>query len=623
MWEQVLEIWEELAIEDTAPNEATFLLPMTAYENLGRWEESMHLLKEMSHARVSPSALSYSVLLGGGSGAEAGSSWERALQIFDEMLQRGIDPDEVFRGQLADILAKGGQWALSIDLLRSCLRSNVELNDYTYSSALSACGNANEWQHAILTLRDIQSFGVSPGHATYNAAMSALHKGNQGTLAVKLLDEIDEEGPGADIMTINACIAACADDVSMNMKRCDKLFSSIEGRGLAPTAPTYNSMMAACSKNSLWTRALSLAKEMKGLGLERNEQSFVIMAGILAQRKRGDQALGLLDEFRESGREPNLIFYNSVLAALAACNDGKKAEKLMRQMDRRRVAPDVLSFNTAISAFEADGHWTVALNLLKQMQQGHLQPDIVTFSTAISACEKDARWDVAVPLFEEMQEEHDIEPNVISYNAVVAACARGGKQDLAAEFMQEMEDKSLNPDGITYSARINSIVRPGVANVTLEPSVYVAQKWEDVTEEQLEGALPIYRKGIERGVVNPWSKSGNFLDLHKMNADMARVAVYHGLQEVKSLPDDDPRLSSWLTRGLKIVCGRGIHSKGGVPILQPALKAMLTNLFGFRCKQDYTGGAITILGSDLRRYREGKAAPPRDKLARPKAQAPA
>jgi len=127
-----------------------------------------------------------------------------------------------------------------------------------------------------------------------------------------------------------------------------------------------------------------------------------------------------------------------------------------------------------------------------------------------------------------------------------------------------------------------------------------------VTREQLEGAAALYREAIALGAFKPWLFNYTILDLHGMNSDVGKVAVYDALLNIQKLPADDPVMEKVARFGLKILVGRGLHSDGGKQVLAPAVLAIIRDIFGLHDSYidefDF-GGNIRVPISDIRLLR--------------------
>ena len=112
------------------------------------------------------------------SACAAGGAWQRAVQLFDQMLQYQIKPDVVSCTALITALGADGQWKRGSQVVDWMLRSGVKPNVRTYTALITAMGNAQKWDLAldlIKRMKTPQAWGtVEPNAYTYSALLKAM-----------------------------------------------------------------------------------------------------------------------------------------------------------------------------------------------------------------------------------------------------------------------------------------------------------------------------------------------------------------------------------------------------------------------------------------------------------------
>ena len=234
------------------------------------------------------------------------------------------------------------------------------------------------------------------------------------------------------------------------------------------------------------------------------------------------------------------------ITAWGRAREPQRALALLEEMKSRSVEPDVISFSAAISACGAGGQWERALSLLEEMQSRGLEPDVISFNAAISACGKGEQWERALSLLEEMQ-TRGVKPDVVSFSAAISACEKGGQWERALSLLEEMRTRGVKPDVVSFNAAISACEQCGeMAKAKLLYAQAVALRF-----------LPRMENGL--------------IDLHELAAPVARVAVTWSLDCLArgdtTLPDS----------GLRIITGKGNHSKDKVAVMKPAMEAMLAS----------------------------------------------
>ena len=200
----------------------------------------------------------------------------------------------------------------------------------------------------------------------------------------------------------------------------------------------------------------------------------------------------------------------------------------------------------AITAWSRAREPQRALALLEEMKSRSVEPDVISFSAAISACGAGGQWERALSLLEEMR-TRGVEPNVYSFNATISACEKAGQWERALALLEEMRTRGVKPDVVSFSAAISACEQCG----------------------EMAKAKLLYAQAVALRFL-PRMENGE-IDLHELAAPVARVAVTWSLDCLArgdtTLPDS----------GLRIITGKGNHSKDKVAVMKPAMEAMLAS----------------------------------------------
>lgn len=112
------------------------------------------------------------------SACAAGGAWQRAVQLFDQMLEFQIKPDVVSCTALITALGADGQWKRGSQVIDWMLSSGVKPNVRTYTALITAMGNAQQWELALDLIKRMkapQAWGsVEPNAYTYSALLKTM-----------------------------------------------------------------------------------------------------------------------------------------------------------------------------------------------------------------------------------------------------------------------------------------------------------------------------------------------------------------------------------------------------------------------------------------------------------------
>ena len=359
---------EVFALLETIQQEGTMLdvkLISMAVSALGRmrgeWRQALELL-QMSKSKyiVNPDVITYNAAI---SACEKGRQWKRALELLEEMANRGLEPNVITYSAAISACEKGGQWKRALKLLEEMKSRSIEPNVISYNAAVSACEKGGQWERALELLEEMMNCGIETDVISYSAAISACEKGGQWTRALKLLKQMKCRGIEPDDISYNAAISAC--EKGGQWERALEVLEEMKSNGLNPDVISYSAAISACEKGGQWEQALDLLQGMKSHNIQPDVVSYSAAISVCEKGLQWERALHLLEEMKSRGVKPDVVVYN---AAISACEKGKQWKRtleLLEDMKRCRVEPDVVSYRAVLEALPRS-ELPRARNILKQ-----------------------------------------------------------------------------------------------------------------------------------------------------------------------------------------------------------------------------------------------------------------
>lgn len=153
------------------PNAVVFTTAIGACERSHRWEEAIHFLR-LGEGEVG-NLITYNSVMGA---CAAGSEWRRSVGIFQQVLEKGLQPDSASMANLLKAYGAASGWqhaCWALFDLQSALGCTTSWQHYL--SVADCCGMASEWQHALRILFDVPS--KIPTVYRYSAAIGACKNG--------------------------------------------------------------------------------------------------------------------------------------------------------------------------------------------------------------------------------------------------------------------------------------------------------------------------------------------------------------------------------------------------------------------------------------------------------------
>ncbi|CAL5064632.1 unnamed protein product [Urochloa decumbens] len=159
-----------------------------------------------SAAQFDTSAKAYTILI---SGWAVVTKPENARKLFDEMIERGIEPDVPAYNALIDALCRGGDVALAHEQLKDMQRSRGLVPDaVTYGPFLRSACASKDARAALRVLDRMRTRNLTPNVFTYNAVIRLLCELGEVDEAYNILNEMASHGKMPDIWSYNTLLNA-------------------------------------------------------------------------------------------------------------------------------------------------------------------------------------------------------------------------------------------------------------------------------------------------------------------------------------------------------------------------------------------------------------------------------
>lgn len=220
---------------------------------------------------------------------------------------------------------------------------------------------------------------------------------------------------------------------------------------LFPTVRECNAALAALGDSGELLRALRLFGKMR-------------KAGIFQARLQSKTNLNWPVPV------PTLVTYSTLMSRAVKASKPLVALRLWNIMGPE-IVPDLKAANILMNCYAKLADVENAEALLDQMKNGggylvpRISPNLVTYNTVLNACQRAGKLDEALATKEDL-ERYGLIPDARTYTSLIATVARkpslsSGQNDpsLAFSLLKEMQDRGIRPNGMTFSALIDTCGR--------------------------------------------------------------------------------------------------------------------------------------------------------------------
>ncbi|XP_047051418.1 pentatricopeptide repeat-containing protein At1g52640, mitochondrial [Lolium rigidum] len=267
------------------PTLADFHSLLFALSHNGLVEHAETFFRE-SATSFDVSAKTYTILISGWAVVEKPES---AQKLFDEMVERGVEPDVPAYNALIDALCRGGDIA----------RAEEHLKDMQ------------------------QSRGLVPDAATYGPFIRAACASKDARASLRVLDRMRTHDLTPNVFTYNAIIRLLCE--LGEIEEAYNILGEIIARGEKPDVWSYNTLLNThCKKNEVNKALRVIARMDKGLCVP-DRHSYNMLLKMLIGIGRIDKAVEIWDGMEERGFHPGAATYAVMIHGLS-CKKGRLEE---------------------------------------------------------------------------------------------------------------------------------------------------------------------------------------------------------------------------------------------------------------------------------------------------------
>ncbi|KAE8689819.1 Pentatricopeptide repeat-containing protein [Hibiscus syriacus] len=291
-----------------------------------------------------------------------------AEKLFDEMLQRGVKPDNI-----------------TFSTLISCSR---------------VCGLPNK---AVEWFEKMPTYECNPDEVTYSAMIDAYGRAGNVDMAFTLYDRARTEKWRIDSVTFSTLIKIHG--MSGNYDGCLNVYEEMKVLGAKPNTVIYNTLLDAMGRAKRPWQAKSIYKEMISNGFSPNWATYASLLRAYGRARYGEDALSVYKEMKDKGLELTVVLYNTLLAMCADVGLADEAAEIFEDMKNSWTCkPDSWTFSSMITIYSCSGKVSEVEGILNDMLEAGFEPNIFVLTSLIQCYGKAQCVDDVVRTFNQVYE---------------------------------------------------------------------------------------------------------------------------------------------------------------------------------------------------------------------------
>jgi pentatricopeptide repeat protein len=430
------------------------------YSKCGSMSNALMVFDRMPHRNL----VSYTSLI---SGYCFNGLFESAIQVFHQMMQHGIQPNEHtftcvltacgphLGKQLHSFLIKNGihdnlySGTALIDfysrnheyeMAGKVFQNLKERNIVTWCSIISSCIRGDQFEDALNIFNWMILESIRPNEYVLSAALGACRSINVGKQFHSLVIKYNFV---SDICVVNALISMYSR--IGHVEDLEAIFIRVEN----PDLVTWSAVVSGYFQNGFEERSITALCYMHHRGYTPND--YALSSGLsscagLALFDQGRQFHGLALKL---GFDLGLCGGNALINMYFKCGCVDDAEVAFDAM----CSHDATSWNSLIHGYAYHGRVKKVIELFNEMEFYGILPDDSTFLGLLFACNHGGLVEEALQYFALMKSRYGIIPSSQHYACMVDILGRNGRLEKALRLILEMQHE---PDMLIWKTLLGS-----------------------------------------------------------------------------------------------------------------------------------------------------------------------
>ncbi|KAK8692756.1 hypothetical protein V6N13_070363 [Hibiscus sabdariffa] len=367
----LLSLHRFITLAGIAPNVITHNLIFQTYLDCRKPDTALEHYKQfINESPVTPSPTTYRILV---KGLVDNGKLEKAMEMKDEMAEKGLAPDPIVYSFLMFGCAKNGDsdeiFKLSEELKE---KKDGVLDDWVvYGSLMNGYFIKGMEKEAMECYEEAcgANSKLYMSDVAYNYVLDALSKSGKFDEALKLFDRMkNEHNPprrlAVNLGSFNVIVDGyCAEG---KFKEAIGVFWSMRDYRCTPDTLSFNNLIDQLCQNELLGEAEELYGGMGAEGVSPDEYTYVLLMDACFKVNRIDDGASYFRKMVEAGLRPNLAVYNRLVGELVNAGKVDEAKSFYDTMVKKLKMDDA-SYKFMMKALSDVGKLDDVLKMVDEM----------------------------------------------------------------------------------------------------------------------------------------------------------------------------------------------------------------------------------------------------------------
>eukprot|EP00879_Flechtneria_rotunda_P003046 GHRR01003266.1.p1 GENE.GHRR01003266.1~~GHRR01003266.1.p1 ORF type:complete len:686 (+),score=259.67 GHRR01003266.1:1502-3559(+) len=270
------------------------------------------------------------------------------------MRSRSIPLNTHTYSSMLNVCVKSGEVEMALDVFNQMLVEGLQPNLVTYNTLLEVYAKRGMWREAVGVLDNLERQRLVPEPRTYNIVMNACNAARQYASCIKVHARMVFQKIPPTVGTYNAVILAhCKLD---QLGAAQQVFREMQQQGCQPTHTTFITLLQTAETRGQAEVAVSLVEQMQSMSLRLTPQCYAAAIGACAAAGQLASARKLLSEMLASSKAGMAAPAHIIMGLQDKCCDWQGAFRTYQKLLASGVRPDNQTTATAIEALWSAGN---------------------------------------------------------------------------------------------------------------------------------------------------------------------------------------------------------------------------------------------------------------------------
>ncbi|KAK1412372.1 hypothetical protein QVD17_33573 [Tagetes erecta] len=279
-------------------------------------DSAEQLFDEMTQRGIAPDNVTFSTII---ACARMCSFPGKAVAWFERMPEFKIKPDDATFAVMIDAYGRVGNVEMALILYARARIENWLIGAVTYGTVIRLYGTIGNFDECLTVFGEMKARGIKPNLGCYNTLLDAITRAKRPTDIKSIHQEIVSSGLRPGWATYAAllrayCKACCGID-AMNV------YSEMKTKGMVLNNVLYNTLLSMCSDIGFVDEAMAIFEDIKiSKDCQPDTRTYSSLITILSRYGRVSEAEATLEEMLEAGFEHDIYVLTKMIQCYAKSN---------------------------------------------------------------------------------------------------------------------------------------------------------------------------------------------------------------------------------------------------------------------------------------------------------------